>query len=55
MSSSSNTNVVLLSAIAGETRFEKYDPLGMIPEEKTLDWDEPETSFDCDLDLQQIE
>ena len=55
MSSSNNTNVVLLSAIAGETRFEKYDPLGMIPEEKTLDWDEPETSFDCDLDLQQIE
>ena len=55
MSSSNNTNVVLLSAIAGETRFERYDPLGMIPEEKTLDWDEPETSFDCDLDLQQIE
>ena len=55
MSTSSNTNVVLLSAIAGETRFEKYDPLGMISKEKTLDWDEPETSFDCDLDIQQIE
>ena len=55
MSTSNNTNVVLLSAIAGETRFEKYDPLGMISKEKTLDWDEPETSFDCDLDIQQME
>ncbi len=55
MATSSNTNIVLLSAIAGETRFEKYDPLGMISNEKTLDWDEPETSFNCDLDLQQIE
>ena len=36
MATSSNTNIVLLSAIAGETRFEKYDPLGMISNEKTL-------------------
>jgi len=55
MSTSSNTNVVLLSAIAGETRFDKYDPLGMISKDKTLDWDEPETSFNCELDLKQIE
>ena len=55
MSSSNNTNVVLLSAIQGETRFEKYDPLGMISEDKTLDWDEPETSFNCEMDLPQLE
>ena len=55
MSTSSNTNVVLLSAIAGETRFDKYDPLGMISKDKMLDWDEPETSFNCELDLPQIE
>ena len=55
MSTSGNTNVVLLSAIAGETRFDKYDPLGMISKDKTLDWDEPETSFNCELDLKQIE
>ena len=55
MSTSGNTNVVLLSAIAGETRFDKYDPLGMISKDKTLDWDEPETSFNCELDLPQIE
>ena len=30
MSTSGNTNVVLLSSIAGETRFDKYDPLGVI-------------------------
>ena len=30
MSTSGNTNVVLLSAIAGETRFDKYDPLGAV-------------------------
>jgi len=55
MSTSGNTNVVLLSAIAGETRFDKYDPLGIISKDKTLDWDEPETSFNCQLDLPQIE
>jgi len=55
MSSSNNTSVVLLSAIQGETRFEKYDPLGMISEDKTLDWDEPETSFNCEMDLPQLE
>ena len=55
MTTSENTNMVLLSAIAGETRFDKYDPLGMISKDKILDWDEPETSFNCELDLQQIE
>ena len=55
MSTSNNTNVVLLSAVEGETRFEKYDPLGIISKDKTLDWDEPETSFNCELDLTQIE
>jgi len=55
MSTSNNTNVVLLSAIQGETRFDKYDPLGIISKDKTIDWDEPETSFNCELDLRQIE
>jgi cell division protein FtsZ len=55
MSTSNNTNVVLLSSVEGETRFEKYDPLGMISRDKTLDWNEPETSFNCELDLTQIE
>jgi len=55
ISASNNTNVVLLSAIQGETRFDKYDPLGVISEDKTLDWDEPETSFNCEMDLRQLE
>ena len=55
MSTSGNTNVVLLSSIAGETRFDKYDPLGVISKDKTLDWDEPETSFNCEMDLRQLE
>jgi len=55
MSTSNNTNVVLLSAIQGETRFDNYDPLGIISKDKTLDWDEPETSFNCEMDLPQLE
>ena len=55
MTTSGSTNMVLLSAIAGVTRFDKYDPLGTISEDKTLDWDEPETSFNCELDLPQME
>ena len=45
MSTSGNTNIVLLSAIAGETRFDKYDPLGIISKNKTLDWDETRNKF----------
>ena len=55
MTSSENTNVVMLSTIKGETHFDKYDPLCMISKEKTIDWDEPECSIDCQLDIPQLE
>ena len=55
MSSSENTNVVMLSAIQGETRFDKYDPLGIIAHDKTIDFDEPECSIKCELDIPQLE
>jgi len=55
MSSSENTNVVMLSSIQGETRFDKYDPLGLISHDKTIDWDVPECSIDCKLDIPQLE
>ena len=55
MATSKNTNVVMLSSIQGETRFDKYDPLGMISQEKTIDWDDPECSIDCQLDIPQLE
>ncbi len=50
-----SSKVVLLTSIDGETRFDKYDPLGFIPKQNTLDWDEPECSIKFDLDLTQIE
>ena len=53
--SSEESKVVMLSSIQGETRFDKYDPLGIISSEKTIDWDEPECSIDCELDLKQLE
>jgi len=49
------SKVMLVSSIQGKTRFDDYDPLGMIPAEKTLDWDIPDSSIDCKLDLQQLE
>ncbi len=54
----SNTNeskVVMLSSIQGMTKFDSYDPLGVIPQEDTLDWHTPDCSIDCDLDLYQLE
>ncbi|WP_255492846.1 hypothetical protein [Candidatus Nitrosotalea sp. TS] len=45
----------MLTSIEGETRFDKYDPLGMIPKENVLDWDEPDASVKIDLELEQIE
>jgi len=49
------SKVVLLTSVEGETRFDKYDPLGFIPKENMLDWDEPDASVKIDLDLDQIE
>ena len=53
--SSEKSKVVMLSSINGETKFDKYDPLGIISQENTIDWDEPECSIDCELDLKQLE
>jgi len=53
--SSEESKVMMLSSIQGETKFDKYDPLGIISSEKTIDWDEPECSIDCELDLKQLE
>ena len=50
-----SSKVVLLTSIEGETRFDKYDPLGFIPKENMLDWDEPDASVKIDLNLDQIE
>jgi cell division protein FtsZ len=49
------SKVVLLTSIEGETRFDKYDPLGIIPKQSVLDWDEPDSSVKIDLELEQIE
>jgi cell division protein FtsZ len=49
------SKVVMLTSIEGETRFDKYDPLGIIPRENMLDWDEPDSSVKIDLELEQIE
>ena len=50
-----SSKVVLLTSIEGETRFDKYDPLGFIPKQSVLDWDEPDSSLKIDLDLEQLE
>jgi len=54
-STSDETKVVMLSSIQGMTKFDKYDPLGMIPQEDTLDWSTPDCSIDCELELYQLE
>ena len=55
VSSSDESKVVMLSSIQTMTKFDNYDPLGMIPQDKTLDWDTPDCSIDCKLDLYQLE
>jgi len=54
-SSSEESKVVMLSSIQGMTKFDNYDPLGMIPQEDTLDWSTPSCSIDCELNLYQLE
>ena len=55
MSSSDESKVVMLSSVQTMTKFDNYDPLAMIPKEQTLDWDTPDCSIDCKLDLYQLE
>ena len=54
-SSSDESKVIMLSSVQGMTKFDNYDPLGMIPQEQTLDWATPDCSIDCKLDLYQLE
>ena len=54
-STTDESKVVMLSSIQGMTKFDSYDPLGMIPQENTLDWSTPDCSIDCKLDLYQLE
>ena len=49
------SKIIMLSSIQGTTKFDNYDPLGMIPQEDTLDWENPDCSIDCKLDLYQLE
>lgn len=55
MTSSKESKIVMLSSIQGMTKFEKYDPLGIIPHKDTLDWAHPDCSIDYKLDLYQLE
>lgn len=54
-SNADESKIVMLSSVQGMTKFEKYDPLGMIPQENTLDWSMPDCSIDCNLELYQME
>lgn len=50
------SRIVMLSTVQEMSKFEKYDPLGVIPDSKMLDWSDPECSIDCKLtDLYQLE
>ena len=52
---SSESKIVMLSSIQGMTKFDNYDPLGIIPQQDTIDWTTPDCSIDCKLDLCQLE
>ena len=53
--SSSRPGVVLVSSTDALAKFERYDPLSVIPKDHTLDWEEPERSIHADLGLYQLE
>ena len=52
---SEKSKVVMLTSVQGETHFDKYDPLSIIPKDKTIDWEQPDCSINCNLDLYQLE
>ena len=54
-SASDESKIVMLSSVQGMAKFDNYDPLGVIPQEDTLDWSIPDCSIDCKLELYQLE
>ncbi|HUU49032.1 MAG TPA: cell division protein FtsZ [Nitrosopumilaceae archaeon] len=54
-STSKDSKIVMLSSVQGMIKFDNYDPLGVIPQEDTLDWSTPDCSIECKLDLYQLE
>ncbi|MFN3654088.1 MAG: cell division protein FtsZ [Candidatus Nitrosotenuis sp.] len=49
------SQVVVVASVEGTLKFDNYDPLGMIPQENVLDWDEPESSIKTGIELYQLE
>jgi cell division protein FtsZ len=49
------SKVVMVTTVQCTTKFDDYDPLGAIPQENTLDWDEPESSIKTGIDIYQLE
>jgi len=52
---SESLGMVMVTAVQGATRFDDYDPLGVIPAENALDWDEPDYAMDCRLQMHTLE
>lgn len=52
---SSRNNMHLIASIKGRTKFDSYDPLNMIPDDKVLDWDIPESHPSIDLPIPLID
>jgi cell division protein FtsZ len=49
------SQVVIVTSVYGTLKFDSYDPLGIIPQENTLDWDTPESSIKTGIELYQLE
>jgi cell division protein FtsZ len=49
------SQVVMVTSVQGQLKFDSYDPLGMIPQENTLDWETPESSIKTGIELYQLE
>ena len=52
---SGEVGVVLVSSASTISKFDQYDPLGVIPDDRVLDWQEPETRTNAVIDLHQME
>ncbi len=52
---SDESNVVMLSTTSEMTKFDRYDPLNIIPQEKCVEESMPECSINLNIDLYQME
>jgi len=55
VTNSKSLKIHLVASVTDISRFDRYDPLGIIPEKNVIDWEQPDSHPDIEMLIQNIE